>query len=136
MAALPEQRGDLSALVLGRLGVEVRSVPPHLPAVPGDPVADEDLQLALYVCYELHYRGFDGVDPEWEWEPSLLRFRRRLERIFEDALLEALATPLATVDPQEMDLALPAIADADDTPPLSRFVEGRATLEHVREFLV
>ena len=22
-----------------------------------------DLHLALYVCYELHYRGFDGVDP-------------------------------------------------------------------------
>jgi hypothetical protein len=65
MASLPEQRGDLSALVLGRLGPEVRSVPPHLPPVPSDPIADEDLQLALYVCYELHYRGFDDVHPEW-----------------------------------------------------------------------
>src|SRR4051794_2596660 len=129
MAALPERRGDLSALLLDRLGPEVRTIPPHLPPVPDDPVVDEDLQLALYLCYELHYRGFDGVDPEWEWEPSLLRLRRRLERIFEDALLEAIGTPLDTVDPQEMDLALRAIADADDTPPLSRFVEGRATLE-------
>src|SRR3954471_8627081 len=80
MAALPEPRGDLSALVIGRLGPALRQGPPHLPAGPDDPLADEDLQLALYVCYELHYRGFDGVDPEWEWEPSLLRLRRRLPR--------------------------------------------------------
>ena len=29
-----------------------------------------DLQLALYMCYELHYRGFSGVDPTWEWNPG------------------------------------------------------------------
>src|SRR4051794_3312736 len=136
MAALPERRGDLSALLLDRLGPEVRTVPPHLPAVPDDPVADEDLQLALYVCYELHYRGFDGVDPEWEWEPSLLRLRRRLERIFEEALLDAVGPPLEGTDPSEMDLALRAIADADDAPSLSRFIEVRASREQVLEFLV
>jgi len=37
-----------------------------------DPLADDDLHLALYCCYELHYRGFDGVDPGWEWDPHLL----------------------------------------------------------------
>ena len=82
MAPLPEQRGDLSALVLGRLGPEVRPVPPHLPPVPSDPIADEDLQLALYVCYELHYRGFLGVDDEWEWNTDLLALRAQLERQF------------------------------------------------------
>jgi hypothetical protein len=35
-------------------------------SIPGDPIADLDLQLALYVCYELHYAGFDGVDERWE----------------------------------------------------------------------
>jgi hypothetical protein len=41
-----------------------------------------DLQLALYVCYELHYRGFDGVDGGWEWNPGLLYLRGRLEELF------------------------------------------------------
>ena len=50
------------------------------------PLADEDLQLALYLCYELHYRGLDGVDERWEWDPALLGFRGRLETVFEDAL--------------------------------------------------
>ena len=41
-----------------------------------------DVQLSLYVCYELHYRGFAGVDPEWEWNPALLHLRARLEEAF------------------------------------------------------
>ncbi|MFI0238643.1 iron-containing redox enzyme family protein [Streptomyces sp. NPDC016845] len=45
-----------------------------------------DLQLALYVLYELHYQGFDGVDADQEWEPRLLDLRRTLERRFLDAL--------------------------------------------------
>jgi hypothetical protein len=136
MSRAPDPRGDVSALILGRLGPDVRTIPPALPPVPEDPLADEDLQLALYVCYELHYRGFDGVNPEWEWEPSLLRLRRRLERIFEDALFAAIGVPHGDVDPHKMDVTLRAIEAADDAPPLSRYVEGRATLEQVREFLV
>lgn len=50
-----------------------------------DPYGD-DLQLALYVCYELHYRGFAGVDSSREWDPDLLRVRAALERRFLDAL--------------------------------------------------
>lgn len=41
-----------------------------------------DLQLALCMCYELHYRGFAGVDPTWEWNPDLLHLRAELERAF------------------------------------------------------
>ena len=41
-----------------------------------------DLQLALYICYELHYRGFDTVDPGWEWNAGLLHLRGRLENTF------------------------------------------------------
>src|SRR3954447_14580042 len=131
MPRLPDPRGEVSALILDRLGPEVRAVPPALPPAPADPLADEDLQLALYCCYELHYRGFDGVDPEWEWEPSLLRLRRRLERWFEAALVDAVGAPEDTVAPEEMDLALRAIAEAGEGPSLSRFIEARATLDHV-----
>jgi hypothetical protein len=101
-----------------------------------DPLSDEDLQLALYLCYELHYRGVPGADDAWEWEPSLLGLRRRLERQFEDALCEAVPHLPAEVAPEEMDLALRGIAEADEGRSLSRHVEREATLEQVREFVV
>ena len=46
----------------------------------------EDLQLALYCCYELHYRGFAGISADLEWDPRLLGLRRHLERTFLAAL--------------------------------------------------
>jgi hypothetical protein len=42
-------------------------------------LSDDDLHLALYLCYELHYRGLAGVDVGWEWDPALLSFRAQLE---------------------------------------------------------
>jgi len=103
---------------------------------PTDAIADEDLQLALYLCYELHYRGLPGVDEAWEWEPALLAFRRELEQPFEAALLLAVGEPAGGAAPEEMDLALRAILEADDAPALSRLVERDATREQALEFLV
>jgi hypothetical protein len=100
-----------------------------------DPLDDDDLHLSLYLCYELHYRGFDGVDAAWEWEPSLLELRRRLADCYEAALASAVPRP-ARVAAEEMDLALRAIADADDMPSLSRFIEREASLDHLREFVI
>ncbi|MEV7194539.1 iron-containing redox enzyme family protein [Streptomyces sp. NPDC093510] len=81
---LPAPRGDLSRDVLAAL----RSGGP-VPAPPDaqhtDPYGD-DLQLALYVLYELHYQGFEEVTDEREWDPALLTLRRALERRFLDAL--------------------------------------------------
>ncbi|MCW2667461.1 MAG: hypothetical protein JWN57_2423, partial [Frankiales bacterium] len=57
------------------------------PATGADPYG-EDLQLALHLCYELHYRAVEGVDAELEWDPDLLRFRRGLEQPFLAALRE------------------------------------------------
>ncbi|MGI8333778.1 iron-containing redox enzyme family protein [Actinomadura scrupuli] len=80
-ATLPAPRGPLSAAVLAALSQSppAKVFPPV--AAAADPLG-EDLQLALYTCYELHYRGFDGVDPDWEWEPELLRLRAAMERGF------------------------------------------------------
>jgi hypothetical protein len=99
-----------------------------------DPLVDEDLQLALYLCYELHYRGLPSVSDDWEWEPSLLRLRAGMEAIFERALREAVPRPPA-VDALELDLALRAIAELDG-PSLSTFMRTRASLEHAREFMI
>ncbi len=101
----------------------------------GDPLSDEDLQLALYVCYELHYRGFADVDDRWEWEPSLLALRGELERQFERALLAEVALEHAETAPEDMDLALREIADQEGAS-LSSYMRANATLEQVREFMV
>jgi hypothetical protein len=139
MPALPSARGPLSEGLLDLLrGAPPGSLAdlPSLHPLPDDPLADDDLQLALYLCYELHYRGFDGVDERWEWDPGLLGWRAGLEAAFEAALRTAVPSPAAPADPGAMDLALRAVADADDGPSLSRFVQGRATLAQVRELLV
>lgn len=84
--ALPAPRGPLSAAVIAALAQNPCSAQLLLPDVePADPYGD-DLAIALYACYELHYRGFTGVDPIWEWEPRLLGLRAAMEGVFLAAL--------------------------------------------------
>ena len=109
--ALPAPRGPWSARLIALLRGERNGTPP---GSIGDPLAD-DVQLALYVAYELHYRGFAGVDPDLEWDPAVLAVRRVLEPDFEQAVrglvdpwadaealaaeLHALAGPLGDAGP-------------------------------------
>jgi hypothetical protein len=133
---LPQPRGPISERLLASLRQPPHAIEPVAPGVE-KPLEDEDLQLALYACYELHYRGFEGVDAVWEWEPSLIAFRAGLESGFAAALDEAVGTAGPEPgDPQEMDLALRAVAEADDAPSLSRYVEREAELEQLREFMI
>lgn len=100
-----------------------------------DPLADDDLQRALYIGYELHYRGFDGIDPGWEWSPSLLAARGVLERAFLEAL--AAAVPIdGDIDPERVGERLFEIEAADEGVSLSRYVETQATVEQFRELAV
>ncbi len=77
---LPTPRGPVSTAVIGFLRGGALA---HVGAA--DPWG-EDLQLALYCCYELHYRGFAGVSDDHEWDPELLAVRGGLERAFLAAL--------------------------------------------------
>ena len=93
-----------------------------------------DLQLALYVCYELHYRGFAGVSGSWEWDPVLLGLRARLERVFLDAVRRDVGDP----DPDETAagaMAALAVEPADGTG-LSYFLRDEGTWEQMREYFV
>src|SRR5215204_1425568 len=88
---LPSPRGPLSEKLADRL----RAAPPRHGQAFAPPsataeggVLGEDFQLSLYVLYELHYRGFRGVDELWEWQPSLLGLRAALEADFEATLRE------------------------------------------------
>ncbi|MGC1165899.1 MAG: iron-containing redox enzyme family protein [Solirubrobacterales bacterium] len=133
---LPEPRGPLSE----RLFAGLRKAPEAEigaadPISSADPIADHDLQLALYVCYELHYSGIEGVDERWEWSPSLLAFRAALERRFEDAVTE-LVPAASAEETDSVGAALQRIVAADDGPPLSRYLETRATREQILEQVV
>jgi Iron-containing redox enzyme len=133
MPSLPAARGDASALLLEHLVDPVHALP-RLELDVADPLTDEDLQLALYLCYELHYRGLPGVDERWEWEPSLLALRRAWEERFEVALLAVVGAPRAP--DEDMDLTLRAVVEADDGPSLSRHLEREGTLDQVLELVV
>jgi hypothetical protein len=100
-----------------------------------DPLGDDDLQLALYLCYELHYRSFPGVDATWEWSPTLLAARAALEAAFFGALDDALDDDLP-VDPHEVGDHLFRLEEGDEGVSLSRHLERRAGLEQFREFVV
>ncbi|HYN96034.1 MAG TPA: iron-containing redox enzyme family protein [Pilimelia sp.] len=134
---LPRSRGPLSAEVFAAL-----ARPPHdlraglATALPTgqDPLTDEDLQLTLFACYELHYRGWDGVDDRWEWQPSLLALRAAVEERFE-AGLRTLVGPQPPCPPAGVPGALAALVAADDGPPLSRYLERRASAAQFREFV-
>jgi heme oxygenase-like protein len=135
VSRLPSPRGNVSELLLAQLGGDPSRLGP--PALTGstEPLHDEDLQLSLYLCYELHYRGLPEVDERWEWEPSLLALRRELEAEFERGLREAVAAPDVAPPPDAMDVALRAIADSDDGPSLSAHLERDGTAEQFLEFV-
>lgn len=135
MEALPAARGRISEFLLDALRHRPYTLPRLLLSGSLDAAVDDDLQLALYLCYELHYGGLPGVHERWEWEPSLLALRADLERRFEAALIEAVPLDPDPFPGDGVDVVLGAIADAEG-PSLPTFVERWATAEQVREFLI
>jgi hypothetical protein len=102
---------------------------------PEHPLGDDDLQLALYCCYELHYRSFADVDERWEWDPGLLAFRLALEAPVE-AQLDALVTRQAKVDASDVGQELFSLAASDPAPSLSTYLARTGTLDDFREFVI
>ncbi|MFH8883580.1 iron-containing redox enzyme family protein [Streptomyces californicus] len=82
---LPAARGPLSESVIGVLAGRDPGLPDAGAIRRADPYGD-DLHLLLYVLYELHYRGFAGVDERLEWDPALLGVRGAAEDLFLDAV--------------------------------------------------
>jgi hypothetical protein len=132
---LPRVRGPITSILFASLtGKPTDLSRAPIPTV-DDPLEDDDFQLALYCCYELHYRGFAGVDADREWDPDLLAFRRRLELDFERALTE--------LAPRRRDLLRNAVRPAiereiaeADGPSLSRFLLDRGDRAQFREFVI
>jgi hypothetical protein len=146
---LPEPCGPLSEGVVETL----RSRPDGPRAVPepramGDvtyPLTDRDLQLALWVLYELHYRGFDDVaDPDAEWDPLLMVSRAALERTFEHAVRELVGeTPrdapaledLGDTPAEQVSAALVRMTARSGPSEVARFLHRRATRQEFCSYL-
>ncbi len=79
---LPDARGPLGTAVndylLGRRT--------DLPTTVAGVTDVDDRALTLWTLFELHYRGFDTIDPDLEWDPDLVRLRSSLEAELESAL--------------------------------------------------
>ncbi len=96
-----------------------------------DSADEDDLQLALYCLYELHYSGFAQAVEGWEWEPSLLGLRRQAEARFESELRAsagAVRTGAADAVAELWDMA-----GSGDGPSLSRWVLDRGGRSHLVE---
>lgn len=130
---LPSPRGPVSHAVCKAL-----SRPPgpfKLPPVRTEEVlTDEDLQLALYCCYELHYQGFAGVSDDWEWNPGFLELRRELESAFE-ARLRAELPDDSAVEARDVPDALWKLS-RDGGFSLSGWLLEHGTRFHARELAI
>jgi hypothetical protein len=145
---LPLPRGPVTAMLMDELTRPPHDLPADLGAAltaagratPAEAaLADEDLQLALHVCYELHYQGFDEVDDHWEWHPSLLSLRRAAELRLERALDAVVARP-GPIGARDLPRALADLAAADAPgdhagPSLTDFLRRAATREQFGEFV-
>lgn len=129
-AVRPSPRGPISREVLGRLGGPPDEAPWTVDLGDADPYGD-DVQLALTVLYEVHYRGFEGVDPEWEWKPGPLAVRAALEKLFLGRLRE---------DVPRKDDPLQVLSDLchepDDAWGVSHHLAHDGTWEQMREYFV
>lgn len=133
---LPGAQGPISRAVIESLGDRAphnHLEPVWVPLRDADPL-QLDLQLALYVCYELHYRGFAGVDQNWEWNAGLLHSRSQLERSFLSAVRREVGA-IDIEDTAEREMARLSTEPADGAGP-SYHLRDEGTWTQMREYFV
>jgi hypothetical protein len=137
--SLPVPRGPLTEYICDRLQGPPRTI--HPGAIPGQvSLDDEDTQLALHVCYGLHYDGFVGVEEQWEWHPSLLALTARLEDRFL-AALHVPAYPRARESAggrsgQEVVDQVRDLLATESGPSLSAYLATAGSVDELREFVI
>lgn len=130
---LPQPRGPITEQIFDAL----RQRPHGIPQLASfDASNAEDLHLALYCCYELHYHGLPTVDADWEWQPTLLAIRNVLERGFLSDLRSMVGAVDAEVDAEVAVQYLRDLASGGDGPSLSGWVADHANLHQIRELAI
>jgi len=137
---LPSPRGPISHHVVAALRTAPASSTSNSSSLPSMPsqsnvLADDDLQVSLFMLYELHYQGFDDVPDEMEWDPRLIELRNQLEDVFLSELAQQVPIPNlpAIVDLPDFLFAMAANADGPD---LSGFLAHDASLEQFKELVI
>ena len=90
---LPEARGDLTFALVDALRRDDPDCCPRPSSPAADPLTDDELQLALWICYELHYRGFDDVGADGSGSPSCSACAASSRRSLLGALRARVAVP-------------------------------------------
>jgi len=136
-------RGALSRAVMDALRDESQEVADlseqvrDAVAAAGDIARDEDIQLALFLLYALHYGSLPGLPASREWEPRLISARGLLESAFEAQLRSEVPVP-ELPEPRQDAIArlLFSMTAPGPGPSLSRFIAKSASERQLREFLV
>jgi Iron-containing redox enzyme len=139
---LPEPRGPISqqlqAMRLPAAQVDLDKITALVESHDEGVCEHDDVQISLWTLFELHYQGFDDVDPDAEWSPELITVRRLLERRFEAELREltrfrvdaAMASPASIAD------RIFGLVRDDDGPRLASYVQRSITDDQLRELLI
>ncbi|GAA4376037.1 iron-containing redox enzyme family protein [Paeniglutamicibacter cryotolerans] len=145
MKDLPAARGPLSevlreSLLRNDLPLAMEALEEQAAAAllgTADILFDEDLQISLFILYELHYSGFSSLIDWWEWHPPLLGLRARLEEALENRLYGGIGTlPRPEPGAGAVAEALFGLMAGDGGPSVSSYVSRHATEEQTREFLI
>lgn len=144
-AFLPEPRGPVSTALREVLTNQVPAwmvesliaETAHAARQDQDILFNEDLQLALFIFYELQYRGLAEVADTWEWYPRLLTARAEIEAAFEARLRRGAGSvpgsaPTAGAVADEL---FRLAGNGNDSSVADRIL-ARASLDQVKEFLV
>ncbi|RCG28952.1 iron-containing redox enzyme family protein [Sphaerisporangium album] len=133
---LPSPRGPITTWLFAELVTAPHALDEAPPFSPESPLADDDLQLALFACYELHYQGFEDVDDLWEWNASLLGLRARLEERFAAHLADVIPPPPAVPVEDTPQALVELISSQDEGASIAIFLHRTADLDQFREFVV
>lgn len=129
---LPEPRGALSSTVFEYLCSDARSM--TLPIALCE--SEDDAQITLWALYELHYRGFDNVAEDREWDPSALDLRCAVERRLEAELRAAYGdSDTWGSSPSDLPEALGRLIEAHDGPSVAQFLHRQADHDDALEIL-
>ena len=140
---LPLDRGPLSSAVLRSLAGNLPADEQQLLEQVGravktaDVLTDDDLHLTLWTLYELHFRGFDGVDPAREWDPALIRVRTALEESFENELRARTTAYVETAcaSAEEVPDQIQHVISAIPGRSIAHYVQREATHDQLLEFM-
>ena len=106
-------------------------------AASDDLLADDDVQLALFCCYLVHYGPIEWAGGDWEWQPGLIGARRAIETAFERELRARapLPDPLPTTGDGVAALLF-ELTGADSGPSLAKWALKHASDEQLHELLI